>query len=216
MTDAFPLDDDEVWVEIRSAPRRAPALFLDRDGCVIVDTHYLHEPEKCELIPGAAETIRAANRAGWHVCLVTNQGGIGRGYYGWREFHAVQERLLADLTALDARVDSVCAAPFHPQGQAPYDKGDHPARKPGPQMLLRAAAGLDVDLAASWMAGDLPSDMLAGRNAGVAGGLHLRTGFGEGQVEKALAVARADFTVHALGSIAEIPARLGLAGAAEA
>ncbi len=210
MSEAYPLTADEVWVEIRGERRRAPALFLDRDGCIIVDTHYLHEPDKVALIPGAAETIRAANRAGWHVCMVTNQGGIGRGYYGWPEFHAVQQRLLGELAGLDARIDSVCAAPFHPQGRPPYDNPDHPARKPGPQMLLAAAAALDVDLAASWMAGDLASDMLAGRRAGTAGGLHVLTGFGTAQRENALAVAGGDYRVEAIDSIADIPGRLAL------
>ena len=94
------VDGDGVWVEILGTPKAAPALFLDRDGVVVVETHYLHEVEKTELIPGAGETIALANQRGIHVVLVTNQSGVGRGLYGWAEFQAVQDRIMPILRLL--------------------------------------------------------------------------------------------------------------------
>ena len=197
------VDRDGVWVEIRSPRRSAPALFLDRDGVVVVETHFLHEVEKTELIPGAGETIALANQRGLHVVLVTNQSGVGRGYYGWTEFHAVQEKIMADLAALGAQVDAVCACPYHPEAKAPYDS-EHADRKPNPGMLLKAAGALGIDLAPSWIVGDLPTDMGAGRNAGLAGGVHVLTGFGPGRREAALAHASDDFQVFGADSISGV------------
>ena len=150
------VDGDGVWVEILGTPKAAPALFLDRDGVVVVETHYLHEVEKTELIPGAGETIALANQRGIHVVLVTNQSGVGRGLYGWAEFQAVQDRIMADLAAFGARVDAVCACPYHPEAAAPYDR-EHPDRKPNPGMLLKAARALQIDLAPSGQRACRPS-----------------------------------------------------------
>ena len=195
------IDEDGVWIEILGQRNPAPALFLDRDGVVVVETHYLHEVEKTELISGAGETIAHANRLGLHVVLVTNQSGVGRGIYGWAEFEAVQEKIKAELAAFGARLDAVCACPYHPdfgdqQGQ------NHPARKPNPGMLLKAAGALDIDLAASWIVGDLHTDMAAGRNAGLAGGIHVDSGWPDYR-EKAVAEARHDYPVLGAETIAE-------------
>ncbi len=203
------VDSDGVWVEILGTPRAAPALFLDRDGVVVVETRYLHEVEKTELIPGAGETIALANQRGIHVVLVTNQSGVGRGYYGWAEFHAVQEKIMADLAAFGARVDAVCACPYHPDAVAPYDR-DHADRKPNPGMLLKATAALDIQLAPSWIVGDLPTDMGAGRSAGLSGGLHVLTGFGLGHRDAAMDHAADDFQVIGADSIDEARALIPL------
>ena len=106
MLDApFPIDEDGVWIEILGSPSAAPALYLDRDGVVVVETHYLHEVEKTKLIPGAGETIALANRRGLHVVLVTNQSGIGRGLYDWAAFAMVQDKIKAELSSLGAYFD---------------------------------------------------------------------------------------------------------------
>ena len=202
------VDGDGVWVEILGTPKAAPALFLDRDGVVVVETHYLHEVEKTELIPGAGETIALANQRGIHVVLVTNQSGVGRGLYGWAEFQAVQDRIMADLAAFGARVDAVCACPYHPEAAAPYDR-EHPDRKPNPGMLLKAARALQIDLAPSWIVGDLPSDMGAGRNAGLSGGVHDLTGW-SGTRDEALSHAGDDFQVIGAKSIDEARALIPL------
>ena len=167
MLDApFPIDEDGVWIEIFGSPSAAPALYLDRDGVVVVETHYLHEIEKTKLIPGAGETIALANRRGLHVVLVTNQSGIGRGLYDWAAFAMVQDKIKAELSSLGAYFDAVCACPHFPEcGEQGGE--NHRDRKPNPGMLLKAAKVLDIDLASSWIVGDMHTDMAAGRNAGL-------------------------------------------------
>lgn len=175
------IDAEGVWVQSLRAgapgePR--PALFLDRDGVVVEEVGYLHRAEDARLIAAAVAVIVAANRRRIPVVVVTNQAGIGHGYYGWDEFMAVQERILADLAALGAFVDAVFACPFHPRGVPPYHHPDHPARKPNPGMLLRAGALFPVDFARSWIVGDRASDLTAGKNAGLEGGLYVPSGHG--------------------------------------
>ena len=210
------IDSDGVWTQIMSVPEPGrAALFLDRDGVVIEEGHYLCRADDMRLIPGAAGVISAANGLGVPVVIVTNQGGIGRGYYGWDDFAAVQERLLGDLAAAGARVNGVYASPFHPEGVAPYVQAAHPSRKPNPGMLLMAAESLDLDLARSWIIGDHASDLMAAKRAGLAGGLHVLTGHGthDGEREAALTLIGTGFRALAAESIADAPTKVPLLGA---
>lgn len=189
-----PLVDDGIWCEIkaplRPLPARGrPALFLDRDGVIVEEVVYLHRPEDVVVIAGAASVVAAANRAGVAVVLVTNQSGIGRGYYGWGDFRATQARIEAALAAEGAYLDAVLACPYTPGGAGPYVHPDHPDRKPNPGMLRRAGARLDLALAHSWIVGDRGLDIAAGRRAGLAGGLHVATGFGGDPDERTAALA---------------------------
>ena len=204
-----------MWIQILESPGRGrAALFLDRDGVVIEEGHYLCRAEDVRVIPGAALVISAANGLGVPVVIVTNQGGIGRGFYGWDDFAAVQERMLDELAAAGARVNGVYASPFHPQGLPPYDQADHPARKPNPGMMLMAADGLGLDLALSWIIGDHASDLKAAKRAGLAGGLHVMTGHGAHDGEREAAMALSDEGFRALTglSIADAPAMVPLLG----
>lgn len=201
---------DRIWAEVSSPPRRAPALFLDRDGVVVQEVHFLHEPSKVRLIPGAAAVIACANAQGLHVVLITNQSGIGRGHYGWAEFAAVQARVLHLLAEEGARLDAVFACPFHPDAEPPFRHPAHPARKPNPGMLERARDLLDIDLAASWIVGDRIDDVGAGRNAGLAGAVHVLTGYGHEHRRRAQALAGRDFTVLTADSIAGLPGLMPL------
>jgi D-glycero-D-manno-heptose 1,7-bisphosphate phosphatase len=181
---------------------RTPALFLDRDGVVVEEVNYLHRVEEVALIAGAAGTIAAANRRGVSVVLVTNQAGIGRGYYGWAEFSAVQDALLSALAAENAQVDAVYACPYHPTGRSGLVHADHPARKPNPGMLLRAEKELRLDLRRSWLVGDKATDVEAAKRAGLAGALHVMTGHGEAERAAAAALASSGFEVRLARSIA--------------
>ena len=204
------ISPDGTWVEVLRAPEETrsvrPALFLDRDGTIVEEVLYLHRPEEMVLIPGAADTIITANTKNIPVIIVTNQAGIGRGYYGWDEFMAVQACMMEELTRLGAQVDAVFACPFHVDGQGPFIHPDHPDRKPNAGMLLQAAAKLQIDLARSWIAGDRASDVGAGRAAGCAGGIHLRTGHGNSDEEASASIAygSAAYAVEEAASIAEL------------
>jgi D-glycero-D-manno-heptose 1,7-bisphosphate phosphatase len=201
---------DELWVEITGTARPAPALFLDRDGAVIEERHYLSDPAGVALIDGAGDCIRRAAARRWHVVLVTNQAGIGRGLFGWSEFAQVQARVVEMLAAQGAALDAVLACPFHPEGQTPHRHADHSARKPNPGMLLAAADELDIDLGASWIVGDRAGDIGAGRNAGLLAGVHVGTGHGGKERAPALALARPGYAVQTAASIADVPALIGL------
>ncbi len=157
-----------------------PAVFLDRDGTLNEEVGYLSRPEELRLLPGAAAAVARLNARGIPVVVVTNQSGIGRGYYGWPEFEAVMARMAELLAAEGARVDAAYAAPHHEAGQGEYAVADHPERKPNPGMLQRAAEELGLDLARSWMVGDKAIDVEAGRRAGCRACL-VRTGYGAGE-----------------------------------
>ena len=133
--------DDGVWCQqIRSVSGGLrPALFLDRDGVIVEEVNYLHRVEDMRLTTNAAVVIRAANIHGLPVIVVTNQSGVGRCNYGWAEFEVVQTAMLDALATENAFIDAVFACPFHGGGEAPWNIADHPDRKPGPGMLLRAA-----------------------------------------------------------------------------
>jgi D-glycero-D-manno-heptose 1,7-bisphosphate phosphatase len=130
------------------------------------------------LIPGAAEWIARANARGIPVVEVTNQSGIGRGYFGWSEFMEVEAALARELALGGAVVDGVFACPYHRDGISPFAHPAHPCRKPGPGMLLAAARLMRLDLGRSWIVGDKHDDLVAGQRAGLAGGVHVLTGRG--------------------------------------
>jgi len=169
----LPLEEPGLWVERtgrRDWPPGRPAVFLDRDGTINVDTGYPRDAGQVELRDEIVPVIRAANLAGLPVVVATNQSGIARGYFGWTAFAAVNRRVLDLLGERDCRVDLVIACAYHHAGRPPYAAADHPMRKPGPGMFLRAAELLGLDLSRSIVVGDNPQDMEAGRLAGLAAG----------------------------------------------
>lgn len=189
------IDTDGIWLHlvrktVTTQPR--PALFLDRDGVIVDDVGHLSREDDIRPIEPAADVIAAANRNGVPVVVVTNQSGIGRGLFGWPEFMAVQRRILDGLASRGAQVDAVLACPHHPEGKPPYAHPDHPARKPNPGMLLRAAEMLPLDLARSWIVGDRARDIGAGRNAGIEGALYVTAGNDHHAAERVAALALAE------------------------
>ena len=200
----YPLDAEGVWCEVSaSCNRGGPALFLDRDGVVVEEADYLRRIEDVAICPAAAVVISAANANAIPVVLVTNQSGIGRGYYGWAEFCAVQEAIQSAIAHEGAHFDAVYACPHHRDGQGDFAHPDHPARKPNPGMLQRAAAALDIDMARSWLVGDHASDIEAAKRAGLAGALHVLTGHGPGERAAAMALSGPRFDVRGAASIAD-------------
>lgn len=154
-----------------------PAVFLDRDGTIIEHVHYLDDPAQVRLLPGAAEAIRALRTAGFACVMVTNQSAIGRGLLTLERFDQVQEEVFRQLREQRADLDGTYFCPVVPVTDNPTVV-EHPDRKPGPGMLLRAARELDLDVSRSWMVGDALSDVFAGRNAGCCGTVLVRTGCG--------------------------------------
>ncbi|HDR8911062.1 TPA: D-glycero-beta-D-manno-heptose 1,7-bisphosphate 7-phosphatase [Burkholderia multivorans] len=144
-----------------------PALFLDRDGVVNVDIGYLHRPSDCRFVPGIFELVRAANREGYRVFVVTNQAGIARGFYTEQVFRAFTEWMLDEFAQQDALIDKVYFCPHHPDAGLGEYRVACECRKPLPGMLLRARDEFDVDMARSIMIGDNLTDVEAALAAGV-------------------------------------------------
>jgi D-glycero-D-manno-heptose 1,7-bisphosphate phosphatase len=169
-----------VWLRIPDAalPAPSPALFLDRDGVIVEDPGYLSRASRMVIIAGAVELIALANTRNIPVVEVTNQAGIGRGYYGWSEFAEVETALGRELARGGAAIDGVFACPYHREGIGSWAHPAHPCRKPRPGMLLAAARLMGLDLGRSWIVGDKLGDLIAGENAGLAGGIHVLTGHG--------------------------------------
>jgi len=150
---------------VNPAPPARPAVFLDRDDTLIANVPYLSDPAGLRLLPGAPAALGRLRRAGFALVLVTNQSAVGRGLITEErlvEIHDALHRLLAEE---GAALDAVYYCPDAPRGD---DRTvvENPDRKPGPGMIHRATRELGLDLDASWMVGDLISDVLAGLNAG--------------------------------------------------
>ena len=151
------------------------AVFLDRDGTLIEEKCYISRPEQVRLLPGTAQALTMLRQAGFACVVVTNQSGLGRGMFTEADLQAVHDEMNRQLRQAGVELDGLYHCPFAPQTS---DKTviEHPDRKPGPGMLLRAARELNLDLPSSWMVGDNASDILAGRNAGCRGGVLVRCG----------------------------------------
>lgn len=150
------------------------ALFLDRDGVIIPNRPYRRDTDDIELIDGVAELIMAARGAGMAVVVVTNQSGIGRGYFSWSDFAKVNTHMVEMLGDALAPVDAVLAAGWHETAPAGMFAADQRHwRKPAPGMFFEAASRLNIDLVKSCMIGDKQSDMAAARAAGIAAGILL-------------------------------------------
>jgi D-glycero-D-manno-heptose 1,7-bisphosphate phosphatase len=147
----------------------APAAFLDRDGVLNVDRGYVFRPEDLELVPGAAEGVRHLNEAGMLVVLVTNQSGIGRGYYTEANMMTFNRHLADCLSAQGARIDAIYFCPYHPDAAVERFRADHEDRKPRPGLINRACAEMNIDRQESFLIGDKESDMEAAAAAGIAG-----------------------------------------------
>jgi D-glycero-D-manno-heptose 1,7-bisphosphate phosphatase len=148
-----------------------PAVFLDRDGTLNEEKEYLSDPERLVLFAGVGPALRQLQDAGFRLFIVTNQSGIGRGYYTLDDMHRVHDRLQEVLARDGVKIDRIYFAPEAP---------DRPSRgrKPSPQFLFDARDEFGVDLGQSYMVGDKLIDVECGWNAGVAKSILVRTGYG--------------------------------------
>ena len=151
------------------------AAFLDRDGVINVDHAYVSRFEDFDFIDGVLDAARRLVDAGFVLVIVTNQSGIGRGYYTEADFHKLDQAVCAVFAEHGAPISATYFCPHHPTKALPPWKCECNCRKPAPGMILQAAKDLDIDLSQSAMFGDKASDMQAAKAAGVAVRVQLGT-----------------------------------------
>ncbi len=148
-----------------------PAVFLDRDGTLIEEANYLCRPEQVRLLPGVGQALRRLAATGFRLFIVSNQSGVGRGYYTLAEMEAVNARVVADFAGEGVTFTKIYTAPEGPEEPS---RG----RKPSPQFLFDARDEFQINLSQSFMIGDKLIDLECGRNAGVKRSILVRTGYG--------------------------------------
>ena len=155
----------DVLPDICSAQPRA--LFLDRDGVININHGYVHSVDDFEFIDGIFDLVRAAHANNFKIVVITNQSGIGRGFYSEQQFHQLTSWMYKEFASAGAPIDKVYFSPFHPiEGLGKYRKDDF-SRKPNPGMILQAQQELGLDLGNSILIGDKASDIQAGIAAGL-------------------------------------------------
>jgi len=172
------------------------AVFLDRDGTIVEDPGYLHDPAAVRLLPGAAAAIRRLNATGWPVVVVSNQSGIARGLFTETDYRAVERRVAELLAAEGAGLDASFFCPHHPEFTGPC-----PCRKPGTKLFEDARRALGIDLRRSWFVGDRPSDV---EPAAALDGTGLLVLTGQGDLHRDQAAALGIRVVPDLRSAAEV------------
>ena len=175
-------------------PKRA--VFLDRDGTLNIEKEYLADPARLELIPGVMPALRRLRDAGYLLVVVTNQSGIGRGYYTEADMHRVNARLHEMLEPAGIDFSEVYFAPEAPEQPS---RG----RKPSPQFLFDARDRFGIDLARSYMVGDKVSDLECGWNAGVRRSILVRTGYGATVEQQQPAIAGRAVVVDDIAAAAD-------------
>jgi D,D-heptose 1,7-bisphosphate phosphatase len=145
-----------------------PAVFLDRDGTLIEDAGYLGDPDQVRLLPGAPEGLARLRQAGFRLVLVSNQSGVARGLFDETALARVHDRLRSELARVGVTLDGAYYCPYldGPEAVVERYRRDSELRKPKPGMLTQAARELALDLPRSWMVGNSPADVEAGRAAG--------------------------------------------------
>ena len=155
------------------------AVFLDRDGTIIVEKHYLHKVEDVLLIAGAGPALKRLQQAGFKLFIVSNQSGIGRGYFTVAEVDKVNRHLAEELAREGVRFEKIYIAPEAPDAPS---RG----RKPSPQFIFDARDEFGLALARSYIIGDKQVDVECGWNAGLKKSILVRTGYGA-ELERSLA-----------------------------
>lgn len=151
------------------------AVFFDRDGTINEESGYLSNPDDLALIKGAAEAVKRLNSIGIKVIVISNQSGVGRGFFSEEDLARVNKRLTDLLLSHGARIDAIYYCPHHPEDNCE-------CRKPKPGLLKKAALEHSIDLTRSYVVGDKKTDVELARNAG-SKGILVKTGFGSSQLK---------------------------------
>ncbi len=144
------------------------AVFLDRDGTINPDKNgYINHPDDFELYPFAAEAISLLNKSGYLVFIVTNQSGIAREYYTFKDLEIIHKKMQDSLTEEGAKIDDIYISPYHIEGKLEPYNIDHEDRKPGLGMFRKALKKHNFHIKSSFMIGDRYADIAFGKKAGL-------------------------------------------------
>ncbi|MBM7609069.1 D-glycero-D-manno-heptose 1,7-bisphosphate phosphatase [Lysinibacillus composti] len=143
------------------------ALFLDRDGVINIEKNYVHKIEEFEFIDGIFELTKSFQEKGYLIIVITNQAGIGRGYYSEEDFHILNDWMMEQFKQRGINITEVYYCPYHPTHGIGEYKKDSYDRKPNPGMILKARDKYNINLGESFLIGDKESDIQAGKNAGI-------------------------------------------------
>src|SRR5213596_1509520 len=172
-----------------STKTRTPAVFVDRDGTITQDVAYCSDPQEVKIFPGVSEALRRLKSNGFKLIIITNQSGIGRGFFTVEQYRAVEAEVLRQLG------DGLIAATYF----CPDVPGQHSScRKPAPGMILQAKREHGIDLSRSFFIGDKEVDVECGRNAGVRT-IRVQTGF-----QRDITSSKADWIAEDFPAAAEI------------
>lgn len=147
----------------------APMVFLDRDGVLNEDVEYAYRIDPIIRVDGAFSAVRRLNLLGYRAVVVTNQSGVGRGFYSEEDVRALHAEMSRIMAANGARIDAFYYAPHHPDAAVSAYRADHEDRKPRPGMLLKAMQDFPTEVQRSFLIGDRASDLAAAKAAGVSG-----------------------------------------------
>jgi D-glycero-D-manno-heptose 1,7-bisphosphate phosphatase len=166
-----------------------PAVFIDRDGTIMEDTDYCSHPNDVRIFPGVLQALRSLKSRGFKLIIITNQSGIGRGFFTLEQYRAVEAEVLRQLD------DGLIDATYH----CPDAPGQHSnCRKPAPGMVVKATQDHHIDLSRSFLIGDKEVDVECAHNAGVRA-IRVRTG-----MQRDLTGSRADWVAD------DVPAAVGI------
>ncbi len=187
------------------------AVFLDRDNTIIENDAYLGDPSKVKLLPGAAAALASLRALGYRLIVVSNQSGVARGMFTEADVESVNDEMARQLREQGgAYIDASYYCPYHPDAPLPDYRIDHEWRKPKPGMLKQAAVDFHLDLAQSWMIGDMGRDIAAGAAAGCRTILLRDADRGSGTAEaEGSDSVTPGFVVKSLADAARIIAREG-------
>ena len=169
-------------------------VLIDRDGTINVEQNYLSDPGQIELLPQAADGIKILRELGLKIAIITNQSGIGRGFFDLKRLEEIHNRLHEVLREYKTKVDAIYFCPHLPEDNCE-------CRKPLTELATRAAADFNADLSKSFMIGDNICDVELGKNIG-AMTILVRTGYGKTVEQEKLAAP--DYTVENLFEAANL------------
>ena len=180
-------------------PDQAKALFLDRDGVINEDREYVHKREDFVFREGIFDVCRYFQEKGFLIFVITNQSGIGRGYFTEKDFQKLNRWMLEEFSKKGIEIQKVYYCPYHPEFGVGHYKKKSEDRKPKPGMVLKAQKEFNLNLSQSVLIGDKPEDIQCGKTAGVGTNILVKSKYYQSGT-------LADFEVGGLMDIITLPA----------